>query len=316
MGSTSFTRFVRMCALALGASVVMVACSGGGSGNGDGNGDNGPDEGPNGGNGTTQVGYANLDEQSSQGSQPFQRAQTEMTVTGGAGFMELSTTLPSEVLSDPFATEVDTCSVWDYGDEDPLGDFVPVPDRISFELLDAGNPLQIEANGEAYATLNQVEAGGTAVFAYDLGEDEPATPLPSGLTLTIPPGGEFPAFTDAAFPDVNPFTLTAPDAPGASGAVGVDTTFSWSAAGGNADTAVVITVVSITDLTSVTCFAPDNGTFTFPAETQDELGSGFSGSVTSAGRMGLSVHTQGDAALFLSTTRSETYGLPFGPTGH
>ncbi|MDZ7799740.1 MAG: hypothetical protein U5K81_02955 [Trueperaceae bacterium] len=45
------------------------------------------------------------------------------------------------------------------------------------------------------------------------------------------------------------------------------------------------------------------------------MGSGFSGSVTSAGRQGLSVHTQGDAALFLSTTRSETYGLSFGPTG-
>ncbi|MDZ7799742.1 MAG: hypothetical protein U5K81_02965 [Trueperaceae bacterium] len=156
MRSTFFTRLVRTSALALGASVVMVACSGGGSGNGDGNGDNGPDEGPNGGNGTTQVGYANLDEQSSQGGAQFQRAQTETTVTGGGGFMEFSTTLPSDFLSDPFAAEVDTCSVFSLDDEEPFGGDIPLPD-ISFEFLDAGDPLQVEANGQAYATLNQVD---------------------------------------------------------------------------------------------------------------------------------------------------------------
>jgi uncharacterized NAD-dependent epimerase/dehydratase family protein len=72
-----------------------------------------------------------------------------------------------------------------------------------------------------------------------------------------------------------------------------------------------VDVFSAADLTSVSCTAQDDGSFSFPAETRTELGSGFSGSVTSAGRQGLSVHTQGDAALFLTTTRSEEYALPF-----
>lgn len=315
MRSTFFTRLVRTSALVLGASVVMVACSGGSSGNGDGG--DGPDNGPDGGGNTSQVGFANLDEQSSQGGAQFQRAQTETSVTGGGGFMEFSTTLPSDFVEDPFAAEVDTCSVFSLDDEEPFGGEIPLPD-ISFEFLDAGDPLQVKAGGQAYATLNRRTPEGTTVIAYDLGGEEPATPLPSGLTLTIPPGADFPAFTDAAFPDVDPFTLTAPADPGASGAVDVDTTFSWSTAGGSADTVVVIDVFSATSLTSVTsvsCIAQDDGSFEFPADTRSELGSGFSGSVTSAGRQGLSVHTQGDAALFLSTTRSETYGLSFGPTG-
>lgn len=315
MRSTSFTRLVRTSALVLGASIVMVACSGGSSGDGNGNGDDGPDDGPNGGTNTTQVGYASLDEQSSQGGPQFQRAQTETTVTGGGGFVDFSTTLPSDFLSDPFAADVDTCTVFSLDDEEPFGGDIPFPD-ISFEFLDAGDPLQVEANGQAYATLNRETqtVGGTTFIVYDLGDEEPATPLPAGLTLTIP-GADFPAFTDAAFPEVDPFTLTAPADPGASGAVDADTTFTWSAAGGSADTVVVIDVFSGPDLTSVSCIAQDDGSFTFPTETQSELGSGFSGSVTSAGRQGLSVHTQGDAALFLTTTRSEAYGMSFGPIG-
>lgn len=293
----SLSHVLRSLAVPVLAVAFVAGCNGASSGDGNGNGGNGSD--------MSQFGIVGMDERSTDDG--------PAEVSGGGGFLDFDADVPADFLSDPYAQVVGTCEVFTVDAEEPIELDVPLPD-VDFDFVDAGESLDVDAEGqaEAYATLQrmQIELGGTTVIGYAPPEDDLplASPLPGDLTLTVP-GAEFPAFTDAAFPDVDDFALTSPTDPGAAGSVDVDTTFEWTPGSGAADTVVLIEVSS-SDLTeSVSCIAADDGSFSFPTETSAELGNDFSGRVTSAARQGIATHVQGDAALILSLSRGEEHGL-------
>ena len=176
-------------------------------------------------------------------------------------------------------------------------------------FLDAGDALTLRANGTPYATLTKEDMDdGTVLYASG-----PTTSLPpfnAGLTLDVPGAADgFPAFSGVAFP-VPPadFTLTAPADPYV---VTLDTVFTWSGADpsetgmrlagtgqGAGDQAV-----------NFTCFAVDDGSFSFPSTTRGELeGFGFTtGFLDTASRVNYASQQRGDVGLVLSALNTQLF---------
>jgi hypothetical protein len=270
----------------------------------------GGDGGDGGGTGTSQIGFLVV-------SETDDEAAATVTVTGSGGFWESDPALEDAFLADPWSQVVDTCDVFDSGDlpDDPFDGF-PVPDTIDITFVDAGTPVTISATGDpTYLELERttVEFGGeTSTFYASTDDASQPGPLAAGLAASIP-GGDFPAVASAAFPSVDAFALAAPADPGASDAVSTTTEFTWTPGTGDGARIVTIEVVSF-DLdslttTTVSCYAEDDGSFTFPAAVQTELGAGFTGSVASAARESVVVQDVGDAVLLLTVERSISYDV-------
>lgn len=290
-----------------GAAAIVVlfglAACGTGTGAGDGDGDGGGGGGG-GSGGVRDVGFVGVEESTS--------AASGTVVASNGGFARFDGDVPDAIFTDPWGDVVGTCDVFSAADipDDPTFG-IPTPDGLAITFLEAGASLSVTADGAAFLELDRIEAsfGGQTVIGYTSG-DEVAGTAGGDLALTVP-GDEFPAVSDAAFPASSTFELTAPATPGAMGSVSEATTFTWSGATNDDATIVMIDLFSDDFMTSVSCTAPDTGTFELPAETVAELGGSFSGRVTSAGRESVRVETVGDARLLLSVSRSQTYDLSF-----
>lgn len=255
-----------------------------------------------------KVGNVFLAESSSAGMNGF------AFVNGVGSFIETNQSVPGD--GNFLAPLLDTCFV--LTDEGP-GPIDPLPD-FEGRSLDAGDPLTVNANGSVYATLTRQtsEVEGETLYSYITDfMNPPAPPLPdTGLTLDIP-GAEdgFPAFAGVALPSVAAFALTGPED---TTAITTGTTFTWSGGANGTNIAVVLFgsgEVGEAETVSFACYARDDGSFTFPADTQAALNeAGFTtGSLVSAGRLASSSQTQGDALLNLVTARLVNYGFPGGP---
>lgn len=203
---------------------------------------------------------------------------------------------------------VGTCEVvtltldWD---DDDFG-FPEVPGEVSATLtsVNAGPAVSVRAAGGVYTTAERfdISFGGQTFYAYDNGEDfdddVSAPPFPTGpLALEIPgAAGGFPGMT-VAIPSVRAMVLTAPALTGTlSPAILVDatTTFEWEprATGEPASYVRIFAApaIPLVGSTYVECNVPDTGTFAFSAETQIELGAGFSGTLWDFSRVVRHVH--------------------------
>ena len=273
---------------------VTITVGDGGSGGGEGGGET---------TGASEIGFLVVDEVDSESG--------SLLVSGAGGFWSFDADIPAAFFDDPWAEVVGSCDVYSLFEE-PIDDFqgLPVPDDLNITFLGAGDPLDVTAGGSPYLSLDRFEETfeGQTFIAYAT-DGEIAGPLAADLAVTIP-GDEFPAVASAAFPDVAPFVLTAPADPGAAGAVDVDTTFEWSGATDDANTIVTIDLFAPDTFTSVTCYAPDTGSFTLPDATKTELGAGFSASVDSAGRESVRVEQVGDARLLLAVARAQEFTVP------
>lgn len=263
------------------------------------------DDGGGGGGGTgsaREVGFVAVEETRSDGN--------DDVVSAGGGFVQFDGDVPDAFFDDPWAQVVGTCDVFSVDDipDDPTFG-LPAPDGLGLTFLEAGASLSVTADGAAFLELDRFEGsfGGQTLIAYTTGEAVVGT-ADGALALTVP-GDEFPAVSDAAFPSTAPFELTAPAAPGTLGSVSEATTFTWTGATDDAATIVAFDLVSDDFMTSVSCTAPDTGSFELPAATITELGGSFSGRVASAGRESVRVETVGDARLLLSLSRSQEYDL-------
>ena len=250
----------------------------------------------------TKLGFINLSEQTPASGAP------EAAASGI--FLEFTEgqELPDTFFTDPFEGRVNTCDVTstapeEVGDVEVLPPFTPegTPAYIS-----AGAQVTLASGSSTYATLEKVDAdiGGENVTFYEA--DALGAP-PAELTATVP-GDAFPAFTGVALPSVAPFTLTAP---ANANMITPTTTFTWEA-GGEGDAAVLISVTAfdaeLEQTLTVNCTAQDDGSFTFPADTQTALGEGFEGSLTSAGRLAYRTEIREDAVLVLGASSVQTFG--------
>ena len=284
--------------------VFLAACgtAPGGNGNGNGNGEVTT--------GVRDVGFVLVDETTGD-------AGTGQ-VSGSGFFMRFDDDLPDAFFDGTWSEGVGTCDVvglFDVDPGDPI-DLLPVPtlpDDLGIAFLDAGASIAVRTSGSAYLELERdVMTSEDLTFISYASADAITGSLPGDLTLSVP-GADYPSVANAAFPDTPAFELTAPAAPGSAGSVGIDTSFSWSGATNDAATIVTIQLASADFTTLVTCVAADTGSFALPAATVTELEGTFAGSVLSAGRTGLRVHTVGDARLILAVTRTRSYVVSMVP---
>ena len=246
----------------------------------------------------TKLGFINLSEQTPS-SGAAERAASGI-------FLEFTEgeELPDTFFTDPFEGSLDTCDV--FLEDEAVGVLPPFTPAETPAYISAGAQVTLMAEGNVYATLERIDAdiSGENVTFYEA--DALGAP-PADLTATVP-GDAFPAFTGVTLPDVAPFTLTAP---ANTASITPTTTFTWEAEG-DADAVVLISVTEFdTELeqtVTVSCTAQDDGTFTFPEDTQAALGDGFEGSLTSAGRQAYRTEIKEDAVLVLGTSSVQTFG--------
>jgi hypothetical protein len=243
-------------------------------------------------------------------------------VDGMGVFMEVvSDEIPADFLDAPFfGDRIGQCLIEGFDEPipgDPFEDFEPgdwgLPFTDYVRTLDAGETLTVEAEGETFVTFTRLSGteNGDVMYWYFLHDDTDVDGLVPGMTLTVP-GGEigegFPAFANVALPDVAAFELIAPT-PDGFGVVAVDETteFTWEASG-EADTVVILQLVSDDFGLGVTCIADDaDGEFTLPEETVTELGGAFDGYVESACRVAGTVDTEGDSSLLVMTASAQEF---------
>lgn len=297
------------------AAGLMACGTGGGNGGQNGNGDDN-------GNGVTEgsdVGFLYVTEETTVASDPGPM-DLAVEVSAFGSFLRLDTELPAEFFTDPWGEIVGTCEVSTLADlpDDPIDLPLPIPDDLGFAFLDAGEAITITEGGEPYLLLERLEE---LSFIFYAPEETVEGPLPAGLSATIP-GDEFPAVASAALPNATPFALTAPADPGVPGAIDRDTEFAWTEPMDEGEAVVLLTIMSVglEDLTYVTCFAADTGSFAFPEDTRSELGEAFSGNLVLAQRQVLRVESVGDARLVLAVSRGQAFEWtillpPVEPTG-
>jgi hypothetical protein len=242
------------------------------------------------------------------GTDPQQVEGTQ--VWGGGAFFEAEEALPATFIQNPYAEVAGTCEIYTPNAMLDLVPPFPLSD-LAVSTLDAGDSLTLRAPGdEVYATLvrDDFMYGEQIVTGYFT--DEPvAGPIPQGLTLSVP-GGEFPAFTNEAFPTMPAFVITPAEGQDFA-AIGPDATFTWDVDGAGQDAVVFLHLseVGAENGRFVTCVMPDTGTFAFPQETVDGFGEGFVGRVEGAGRLvwRVATHGDGEAVLFLGSTSIQEF---------
>lgn len=292
---------LKMLGISMFVMLAMVACGttgdpGNGNGNGNGNGD---------GSGVTQIGFVMMDESQQARTTSSQGVSAE--ITGAGAFWEVDQELPADFVDAPFSGSLDTCEVFTLGEAPTMPDF-PIED-FEFSFLDAGAALTVTGSGGFSATLDRetMTFEGETFIVY--GADYSATGvLPADLDVTVP-GNEFPAFANEAFPSNPSFSLTSPTG-SAAGNIGVDTSFTWVESG-EANSFVTIDVMSSDFSTFVSCIAADDGEFSFPADTQAELGAGFDGQLDFAGRQVFRIVRDGNAILVLSSSSTQNFDFAF-----
>lgn len=137
--------------------------------------------------------------------------------------------------------------------------------------ISAGEVLTVNSPDGSYAELIKQEMFGFILYQLDEGVAL-SGPAPAGLTIDIP-GDQFPAFSNVAFPQINPLQVTSPSN---LFQVTASTNFSWNAST-NPDSFIEISVVAqsadFTGSISLECVVLDDGSFSFPDEIQAQLGS-------------------------------------------
>ena len=206
----------------------------------------------------------------------------------------------TDFFQDMDACEVSTIdpSTFDPDDTDP--DVTDTDDLESIQVS-AGEVLTVISPAGTFAELVRFQSDDE--IDYELADGAPLPgPVPTGTVVNIP-GDVFPAFTGVAVPavaDLNNFSPSALP-------VSISDEFTWSPPSGPVTTFVFLLIsgdFSLADnsITSVSCTLMDDGSFTLPADIQAELGSDFEAVGVAAGRSGLNVVTQGNAAVITFAT--------------
>lgn len=215
-----------------------------------------------------------------------------------ASFISFGQGVDFPLFIDEIRPTSDSCEVTTVNLTDEIPD---IPDDFGFDVnligfIGAGDVLTISSPAGSYAELLRNDQFGFPVYVLDDNAMLPK-PAPSGLTVSIP-GGEFPAFTNAKMPDLVPLQVISPSN---FDAITASTTFSWNA---NPNTGSFVeisaTAVSASGLVFVECLVLDDGSFTFPAQTQSQMGS-FSG-FGDMYRETLNVLQSGSSVLILNSS--------------
>lgn len=225
-----------------------------------------------------------------------------------ASFNSITEIQADELPKNPLEPYLDTCFVTQNPDETPpFLDFVP-GDIGPTTALDAGEMVTVRVAGEVFSRLERSGQGGGIFYLEDNAETPSELP-DEGLTVSIP-GATFPAYVGASFPAAPKITVSQPTD------ITPQTAFSWqNDAPANTNSAVLLAAVQISETSpdafvGVSCVATDDGSFSFPAATQSELGdAGFeSGVLLEVSRFASKLEFSGNSALYLQVFRQTGFG--------
>ena len=197
---------------------------------------------------------------------------------------------------DIYAPLIGTCTVSNSENIDPTSPDIEPDESVEFEFIDAGSPITITSNGADYLNLTRFDLGNNSPIFY--GSEEKSPPMATGLVLNVP-GSQFPSFSNIPMRTVSQIEL---DSPANGGAVRFDTQFSWQ---GSSDPDGLVLIDASSFNTFVSCIASDTGSFEFPADTQNELGTGFFASDYSISRFTFDIHFKDSAALMVFSLNTD-----------
>lgn len=187
-----------------------------------------------------------------------------------AGFLRSTTPINLTALTNELRPTSDVCEVEEnVGFFDDLEDDITGIDFTEFVTISAGETITFTSPAGTYTTLNRESAFGFSGYALELDANNP---VPANLTVDIP-GDEFPAFSNVAVPAAAPLTGLNIST---GNQVNAGSTITWDA-GSNPGSTMSISLSSAFDInnttmTHVDCFVVDDGSFTFPAATQSQMG--------------------------------------------
>ncbi len=216
-------------------------------------------------------------------------AQTQLD----AVFCDLVTPTAAATVDGQFLNEVDRCVV--SNDSATVTDITAslvCSTDLPAQSISAGSNLTVSSAFGTYADLVQQETDGAINYTVN----NPLPRPPNGLTLDIP-GATFPRFSAVSIPDLQDLVVSSP---AAGEVLRSDTTITWTAASNSPDSRLLLTA-SDADVT-VNCSLADDGSFTFSAATQAQLGELFAASPVSIQRQNFTSPTRGDSGLVIITS--------------
>jgi len=138
----------------------------------------------------------------------------------------------------------------------------------AYEFVSAGAELVVSSQSGTYATLSSENID--ALIAYSTQSQSISRPLPTGAVFDIP-GDVFPPLTHRFVDDLPVFNLSSPSQ---GEALTAQSQFTWTA-GDIADAVILLDITShdVTNdiTTTVECTAVDDGEFSLPPSTQENL---------------------------------------------
>ena len=223
----------------------------------------------------------------------------EVDATGS--FIQYTSAIAGNLFEPVYTPQLDTCTVETIDISDVNTDFPDIDVNVVPQLVSAGEVIPLTSAAGSYIQLTRESAFGFLFYS-----PEPETvpgPIPSQLTLDIP-GDIFPAFANVSMPVVEPLTVTSPTQ---GQPITPTTNFSWTAGSNpNAYISISATAFNATgETTFVDCEAADDGEFSFPAQTQSEMGAAFTSITADYLREVLTFQQQGNALLVLTATSGD-----------
>ena len=187
-----------------------------------------------------------------------------------------------------FAELADTCVVENLSDD--TDDGLSLEDNA--ESISAGETITLTSSAGTYASLvrTQIDDGAQVYIP----ESELAAPLPQNLVVDVP-GDEFPAFSNITVPNIAPLDIT----PTVEQTVNADTVFQWNGSNtalGSVDIEATFSVGG--EFVDISCVARDDGSFSFPADIRQQIGSDSALSFSYA-REAVNVVENGDTQLWV-----------------
>lgn len=217
----------------------------------------------------------------------------ELGVLASGTFVKTATPL-DVTAGNPYAALLDQCTVISRGDK-PVA--LPGETPPDAQPLGAGDKVMIENGDAAYLELTKDPSADLVSYTGSTETALPETPL----TLEIP-GEAFPAFSDVPLETIPPFDLTEPTN---TSAITPETVFRWE--GSSSNGVISLQMTRTQSNTSLSCFAKDDGEFSFSDATKAELTEiGFRrGQLNPPARLAARYDVRDGAALLVITKQRE-----------
>lgn len=219
-----------------------------------------------------------------------------------ASFFELEEGLSGDYLKTVFSSSSTLCTVDDYDVidfEDFSAGFIPSLNGVEKQAISAGESITLTSDSGTFANIQPQSVGAFLFYTLPDMQMLPSAPVPQSLRVDFA-GDVFPGYQAASLPSVEPLS----EVEFTGGDMIIPTsTFSWSPPSNPGSMIRIFTSTRggffLEDGKTVTCLAPDTGSFTFPLSVQTELGANFEGGMPIFSRVSVRAETTENSILFL-----------------